>query len=151
MRPYFLNVCPTIGELCRRMSLKSTDIDFETKQHIDFKHIWISPLDFDDNVLCHNQTSLAREARMSFPSSSASLATYSTFFVLVYIYCVIQFRSGRVIRLWFTVSSLACLLILLSGKVTAHDNHVQDILASLVIGIGFALFIATLSAQSVPG
>lgn len=124
------------------MSVKDTDIDFETKRHIDFKHVWISPVDFDDTVLCGNQTWLAREARMSFPSSSASIASYSIFFILVYIYCVIRFRSGRVIRLWFTLSSLVCLLIVVSGKVTAHNNHLDDITASLVIGVGFALFIA---------
>lgn len=84
---------------------------------------------------------MAREARMSFPSSTASIASYSAFFILLYIYCVIRFRSGRIIRLWLSVSTVICLLIVICGKVSAHENHIEDIVVSLIIGLFLSFFI----------
>ncbi|XP_054158004.1 phospholipid phosphatase-related protein type 1-like, partial [Oppia nitens] len=141
LRPYFLTVCQTIHEICKRLSLENTGIDYETRAPVNYRHVWVDPTDFPDTVLCQNQTSIIRSARMSFPSGTASLSTYSALFIVLYITYAWTARSSRVFKLWFTVTSVICLLIVCAGKVTTHDNHWDDIVAGLVIGIGFALYI----------
>ncbi|CAG2121278.1 unnamed protein product, partial [Medioppia subpectinata] len=106
LRPHFIHVCQQIVEICRQQTIERTGIGWDNRSYVELSHIWISPDDYDDSTLCPNHTDVIREARMSFPSSTASIATFSAFFTLLYIGSVVTFKSGRIIKLWFTVSAL---------------------------------------------
>ncbi len=141
LRPYFLNVCQSITDICRTRTMENITNEFDSILRMNFAHKWINPNEFNDENLCQNETSLLREARMSFPSSTASITSFSAFFIILYVSFVITFRSGHIIRLWFSASALISLLIIISGKVTTHQNHVEDVIVSLIIGILFALYV----------
>jgi len=141
MRPYFLNVCQSITEICVSNPNNSINGEFDNNRQNLFPHKWISPKEFTDEILCQNKTDLLREARMSFPSSSASITSFSAFFIILYVSFVITFRSGQIIRLWLSSCALLSLFIVIAGKVTTHHNHIEDVIVSLFIGLIFAFYI----------
>lgn len=129
LRPYFLDVChPTA-------CINGT---------INGPQEWVVGTNVSDEVFCNSNTSdatLLRDARMSFPSSKASITTFSGFFFIFYVSFVITLRSGQMIRSWCSAGTLLAILIVCAGRVTSHQNHVEDVIFSFLLGTTFAIYI----------
>lgn len=124
-RPYYLVLCPRLVAYCGN----NTDAD----HHLNHSVV---------EELCSELDSFElSEARMSFPSSSTSLATYSAMFLLLYTSFVTAHRGLRWARIWVVLALVVLPALVATSRVQSNHNHVVDVVVGAALGASIAVYI----------